>query len=91
MGEGQGEVAERCPCTDLASVTERSALAAGRFLGRGDADAADEAASDAMRIALAGVPVSGTLVIGREGDGHALREGSELGAGGRHFSACPTA
>jgi fructose-1,6-bisphosphatase II len=83
VGGAQGDVAERCPCTDLASVTERSALAAGRFLGRGDADAADEAASDAMRIALAGVPVSGTLVIGREGDGHALREGSELGAGGR--------
>ncbi len=80
--EGRGEGAERCPCTDLASVTERSALAAGRFLGRGDADAADEAASDAMRVALAGVPVSGTLVIGREGDGHALLEGSELGAGG---------
>ena len=80
--EGRAEGAERCPCTDLASVTERSALAAGRFLGRGDADAADEAASDAMRVALAGVPVSGTLVIGREGDGHALLEGSELGAGG---------
>jgi fructose-1,6-bisphosphatase II len=83
VGEERNEGAERCPCTDLASVTERSALAAGRFLGRGDADAADQAASDAMRVALAGVPVSGTLVIGREGDGHALLEGSELGAGGR--------
>jgi fructose-1,6-bisphosphatase II len=83
VGEGRGESAERCPCTDLASVTERSALAAGRFLGRGDADAADQAASEAMRVALAGVPVSGTLVIGREGEGHALLEGSELGAGGR--------
>ena len=28
------------------------------------------------------LPVSGTLVIGREGDGHPLVEGSELGAGG---------
>jgi fructose-1,6-bisphosphatase II len=70
-------------------VTERSALAAGRFLGRGDADAADQAASEAMRVALAGVPVSGTLVIGREGEGHALLEGSELGAGGRSLDlAC---
>ncbi len=83
MGEERNEGAERCPCTDLASVTERSALAAGRFLGRGDAEAADRAASDAMRVALAGVPVSGTLVIGREGDNHTLHEGSELGAGGR--------
>jgi fructose-1,6-bisphosphatase II len=81
-GAGRGEYGERCPCTDLASVTERSALAAGRYLGRGDAVAADDAASDAMRLALASVPVSGTLVIGREGDGHALREGSALGAGG---------
>jgi fructose-1,6-bisphosphatase II len=89
VGEGRGESAERCPCTDLASVTERSALAAGRFLGRGDADAADQAASEAMRVALAGVPVSGTLVIGREGEGHALLEGSELGAGGRSLDlAC---
>jgi fructose-1,6-bisphosphatase II len=83
VGEERSEGAERCPCTDLASVTERSALAAGRFLGRGDAEAADQAASDAMRVALAGVPVSGTLVIGREGDDHTLHEGSELGAGGR--------
>jgi fructose-1,6-bisphosphatase II len=83
VGEERNEGAERCPCTDLASVTERSALAAGRFLGRGDAEAADQAASDAMRVALAGVPVSGTLVIGREGDDHTLHEGSELGAGGR--------
>ncbi len=83
LGEERGEGPERCPCTDLASVTERSALAAGRFLGRGDAETADRAASDAMRVALAGVPVSGTLVIGREGDDHTLHEGSELGAGGR--------
>ncbi len=77
------ESAGSCPCTDLASVTERSALAAGRFLGRGDAAAADRAASEAMRVGLAGVPVSGTLVIGRDADDHALHEGAELGAGGR--------
>ncbi|HEX3330223.1 MAG TPA: class II fructose-bisphosphatase [Gaiellales bacterium] len=82
-------VAARCPCTDLAAVTERSALAAGRLLGRGDPDMADRAASVAMREALDAVPVSGTLVIGRDDEAHALREGSELGSGGRRLDlAC---
>jgi fructose-1,6-bisphosphatase II len=82
-------VAARCPCTDLAAVTERSALAAGRLLGRGDPDMADRAASVAMREALDAVPISGTLVIGRDSEAHALHEGSELGAGGRRLDlAC---
>jgi fructose-1,6-bisphosphatase II len=82
-------VAARCPCTDLAAVTERSALAAGRLLGRGDPEMADTAASVAMREALDAVPVSGTLVIGRDDEGHALHEGSELGSGGRRLDlAC---
>jgi fructose-1,6-bisphosphatase II len=57
---------ERCPCTDLASVSERSALAAGRYLGRGDPTGADDAASAAMVKALDTLPVSATVVIGRE-------------------------
>jgi fructose-1,6-bisphosphatase II len=88
-GEDDREPAGRCPCTDLAAVTEASALAAGRYLGRGDPAAADQAASHAMRLSLSGVPVSGTLVIGREAEGHDLKEGSELGAGGRELDlAC---
>jgi fructose-1,6-bisphosphatase II len=82
-------VAARCPCTDLAAVTERSALAAGRLLGRGDPQMADEAASVAMREALDAVPISGTLVIGRDDAGHALHEGCELGSGGHRLDlAC---
>jgi fructose-1,6-bisphosphatase II len=82
-------VAARCACTDLAAVTERSALAAGRLLGRGDPEMADTAASVAMREALDAVPISGTLVIGRDDESHALHEGSELGAGGRRLDlAC---
>jgi fructose-1,6-bisphosphatase II len=88
-GEDGREPAGRCQCTDLAAVTEASALAAGRFLGRGDATAADQAASRAMRESLAGVPISGKLVIGREAEGHDLSEGVELGAGGRELDlAC---
>ncbi|HEY0388662.1 MAG TPA: class II fructose-bisphosphatase [Gaiellales bacterium] len=73
---------ERCPCTDLVLVSERSALAAGRYLGRGDPRGADEAASEAMVQALAALPVSGTVVIGRSEDGHMLSPGSALGGGG---------
>jgi fructose-1,6-bisphosphatase II len=74
---------ERCPCTDLASVTERCALAAGRYLGRGDPRGADDAASEAMVSAIDELPISGTVVIGRSEDGHPLSPGATLGAGGR--------
>jgi fructose-1,6-bisphosphatase II len=81
--------AEPCRCTELTAVTERCALAAGRYLGRGDAEAADRAASEAMVDALAQVPVSGRLVIGRDDEGHPLSEGRELGGGGELFDlAC---
>ena len=46
---------EPCRCTELTAVTERCVLAAGRYLGRGDAEAADRAASEAMVEALAAV------------------------------------
>jgi fructose-1,6-bisphosphatase II len=72
---------ERCPCTDLASVSERSALAAGRYLGRGDPAGADEAASAAMVTAIDTLPVSGTVVIGREQG--PLAPGVTVGGGGQ--------
>jgi fructose-1,6-bisphosphatase II len=74
--------AETCRCTELTAVTERSVLAAGRYLGRGDAAAADRAASEAMVQALEGVSISGRLVIGREEEDHPLAEGREVGGGG---------
>ena len=77
-----GEAGTDCPCTALASVTERSALAAGRFLGRGDGRQADEAASDAMISALQRLPISGRIVVGREEAGHQLETGVEAGGGG---------
>ncbi len=71
-----------CPCTELVSVTERSALAAGRHLGRGDAAAADQAAAEAMVAALELLPASASVVFGRDGDEHPLHVGVEIGAGG---------
>ncbi len=45
-------------------VTEWAALASARWMGRGDEKAADQAAVDAMRTALNGLSIQGTIVIG---------------------------
>jgi fructose-1,6-bisphosphatase II / sedoheptulose-1,7-bisphosphatase len=45
-------------------VTEAAALSASRLMGRGDEKAADQAAVDAMRQALNGLAIDGTVVIG---------------------------
>jgi fructose-1,6-bisphosphatase II len=49
---------------DLVRVTEAAAIAGARWLGRGDKEAADQAAVDAMRLMLAGVDMDGIVVIG---------------------------
>lgn len=81
-GDASAE-AVRCACTELASVTERCALAAGRWLGRGDGRGADEAASEAMVTALDALPIDGRIVIGRSEDGHPLNPGATYGSGGQ--------
>ena len=53
-------------------VTELTALAASRLMGRGDEKAADQAAVNAMRDALNGLPIEGTVVIGEGGSGGAI-------------------
>jgi len=45
-------------------VTEAAALSASKLMGRGDEKAADQAAVDAMRKALNGLSIDGTVVIG---------------------------
>ncbi|HZD81126.1 MAG TPA: class II fructose-bisphosphatase [Actinomycetota bacterium] len=49
---------------ELVRVTEAAALAAGRWIGRGDKEAADQAAVDAMRLMIDSVSMDGTVVIG---------------------------
>lgn len=49
---------------DLVRCTEAAALRAGRSMGRGDKNAADQAAVDAMRFAMDTVPMDGIVVIG---------------------------
>ena len=49
---------------EFVRVTEMAALAAARFMGRGDEKAADQAAVDAMRRMLNSIQFNGTVVIG---------------------------
>jgi len=49
---------------ELVRVTEAAALAAARMAGRGDKEAADQAAVDAMRQMLDSVSMDGVVVIG---------------------------
>jgi len=49
---------------ELVRVTEAAALSSGRFMGRGDKEAADQAAVNAMRIVLETVDMNGVIVIG---------------------------
>ncbi|MFZ4516577.1 MAG: class II fructose-bisphosphatase [Acidimicrobiia bacterium] len=69
---------------DLARVTEAAALAGGRWVGRGDKNAADQAAVDAMRITLNTVPMLGTVVIGEgeKDEAPMLFNGEQIGTGG---------
>ncbi|PMP74346.1 MAG: fructose-bisphosphatase class II, partial [Chloroflexus aggregans] len=47
---------------DLVRATEAAALRSGRWMGRGDKHGADQAAVDAMRMALNSVPMNGIVV-----------------------------
>lgn len=55
---------ERELALEFVRVTEAAALASGRLMGRGDKEAADQAAVDAMRRVFDTVHVTGTVVIG---------------------------
>ncbi len=55
---------ERDLLGDFVHVVEEAAIASARTMGQGDADAADQAAVQAMRRAFEGVEMAGTIVIG---------------------------
>lgn len=69
---------------DFVKVTESAALAASRWMGRGERDAADGAAVEKMREALGEMEISGRIVIGEgeRDEAPMLFIGEELGAGG---------
>ena len=68
---------------ELVRVTEAAALAAARWMGRGDKEAVDQAAVDAMRLLLGTVPMDGVVVIGEGEKDKApmLYNGEEIGNG----------
>lgn len=68
---------------DLARVTEAAAMAAGRQMGRGDKEAGDQAAVDAMRLVLNSMKMNGTVIIGEgeKDEAPMLYNGEKLGTG----------
>jgi fructose-1,6-bisphosphatase II len=68
---------------ELVRVTEAGALAASRLVGRGDKEAADQAAVDAMRHMVGSVTMDGIVVIGEgeKDEAPMLFNGEEIGNG----------
>ncbi len=77
------EPVERNLGLDLVRVTETAAMGAARWLGRGDKEAADQAAVDGMRLHLATLDIDGVVVIGEgeKDDAPMLYNGERLGSG----------
>jgi fructose-1,6-bisphosphatase II len=69
---------------DFVKVTEAAALAASRWMGRGERDAADGSAVERMREALGEMEIQGRVVIGEgeRDEAPMLYIGEELGRGG---------
>jgi fructose-1,6-bisphosphatase II len=83
MNAGNGSVPDRNLALELVRVTEAAALGCARWIGRGDKEAADQAAVDAMRAMLDTVTMAGIVVIGEGEKDKApmLFNGEEVGNG----------
>ncbi|HEX6818866.1 MAG TPA: class II fructose-bisphosphatase, partial [Ktedonobacterales bacterium] len=85
IGDGfeQSGTKERNIGLELVRVTEAAAYAASRWMGRGDKEAVDQAAVDAMRQAVDGVDMHGVVVIGEgeKDEAPMLYVGEEIGNG----------
>lgn len=77
------EVPSRNLALDLVRVTEAAAMSAARFMGRGEKEAGDQAAVDAMRLVLNTIEMTGTVVIGEgeKDEAPMLYNGEILGTG----------
>jgi fructose-1,6-bisphosphatase II len=78
-----GNRPDRNLALELVRVTEAAALAAARWVGRGDKESADQAAVDGMRAMLDTVSMAGVVVIGEGEKDKApmLYNGEEIGDG----------
>jgi len=79
----RGEAPDRNLALELVRVTEAGAMAAGRWVGRGDKEGGDGAAVDAIRQLVNSVSMRGIVVIGEGEKDHApmLYNGEEVGNG----------
>ena len=77
------EAPERNLAMDIVRITEAAALASARWLGRGDKNAGDGAAVDAMRNSFSTLHIDGTIVIGEGEKDKApmLANGERVGTG----------
>ncbi len=68
---------------ELVRVTEAAAMAAGRWVGRGDKNDADGVAVNAMRFMISSIGMNGTVVIGEgeKDDAPMLYNGEQVGDG----------
>jgi fructose-1,6-bisphosphatase II len=78
-----GERPDRNLALELVRVTEAAAMAAGRWVGRGDKNGADAAAVNAMRQLVSTVTMKGVVVIGEgeKDEAPMLYNGEEVGDG----------
>ncbi|HVA80457.1 MAG TPA: class II fructose-bisphosphatase [Candidatus Binataceae bacterium] len=74
---------ERNLALEVARATEAAALAAARFIGKGDERTSDRAAQDAMRATLNSIAMDGKIVIGegKSDEAEFLYEGEIVGTG----------
>jgi fructose-1,6-bisphosphatase class II len=72
---------------EMLEVTEAAALAAGRWMGKGEKNLADQAAVEAMRKAFDAIDISGEIVIGEgeRDEAPMLFIGEKVGAGGEEI------
>jgi fructose-1,6-bisphosphatase II len=79
----QKQPPDRNLALELVRVTEAAALAASRWMGRGDKNGADGAAVDAMRVVLDTVPMDGIVIIGEgeKDEAPMLYNGEKIGDG----------
>ncbi len=77
------EAPDRNLALELVRVTEAAAMAAGRWVGRGDKNGADGAAVDAMRTMISTVSMKGVVVIGEgeKDEAPMLYNGEHIGDG----------
>jgi fructose-1,6-bisphosphatase II len=81
--ESHGQAPDRNLAMELVRVTEAAAMAASRWMGRGDKKGADGAAVNAMRVVLQTVSMDGIVVIGEgeKDDAPMLFNGERIGDG----------